>query len=135
MTCAYCGDMFAPASTGRPPRFCGGACRVAAHRKRGRAVLALEDLAARLNALLSLSLTADDADRLLAGLEPGYVERRAGGWTLGPAGAPAAVEIRDAFSLIADGNVPLESGDVEGPTRLSPGPRPGSRRRELEEVA
>lgn len=35
--CAACGRPVVPADTGRPARYCGGACRQKAHRTRGRA--------------------------------------------------------------------------------------------------
>jgi hypothetical protein len=34
--CAYCRQQFEPKDTGRPPKFCGDACRIAAWRKPGK---------------------------------------------------------------------------------------------------
>lgn len=34
--CAHCRQQFEPKSTGRPPKFCGDPCRIAAWRKPGK---------------------------------------------------------------------------------------------------
>jgi primase-polymerase (primpol)-like protein len=48
-TCMVCGVDFVGAATGRPRRFCGGACRVKAHRDRRRSPAIVAELRAELD--------------------------------------------------------------------------------------
>jgi hypothetical protein len=126
--CGRCGETFPRKVRGRPPKFCKGACRVAAHREQRKQATGLSaDQLARQMTARGEPTTAELAVALVSGLQPGYAECVGGVWRLGP----AAVGLLEWIRFIEDGNAPLEPGDEAGPVRLPPGPTSKARPREL----
>ena len=123
MTCARCGKSIVQPKVGRRRRFCpGGACRQAAYRTRRASTLSVAELGAR------IGVSEAEANLLVAGLKPGYIDRC--GDRLKIAAAADADALRAIFSLIEAGNVALEPGDEGEPVRIRPGPARGTRRRQ-----